>query len=360
MGNAVAAVSNSVKTNKEAYYETTANNEGLATRLTGSLLLGGRPPFVLNTAVSDEDDDDEEEELGWDSDDDDDDERESEDETDQGDEGGSGEDGDDEDDDEEVIFSSSTTSIQSNLNSDIKCLEDERDLLKKKIKIQADEIDNLRKQINPNDNNHYAKMEKLEMHLFEKDAEIAALKASINDDDVDSSNHHQSGSLKEHSTEKKKIVEQSTIIQSLQEEVLTYKSEISNLLNLVLQGKEAPNLLDSSTTTMTETMETLKNTIEALTMEKQVVDKTFTQELQDEIVNLKSQITQMSSSNEKLVQDLQLAQKTLLQEKETLVSENMPEKKIDSEVQPTPSNQKKNEEDNTDEDDWGGSWGDDD
>lgn len=128
--------------------------------LTGSLLSGGRPPFVMNTAVSD--DEEEEEELGWDSDEDDEDYEDDEEEECEYEEGPT---------EDEIVFSSSPT------NNAI--MDEERNQLQETIEMQKKEIAHLNEKIKVNPD--LAKLDTLEMALFEKDAEIAALKANIDD-----------------------------------------------------------------------------------------------------------------------------------------------------------------------------------
>lgn len=133
---------------------------------------GGRPPFVMNTAVGEDDDDEEEEEeeeeeLGWDDDDD--------------------EDLDDDDDEEEedhaadvseeqITFSGGNNDAVNKLSEELAQALSERDALKETISLQQKEIVALKE-----DKDESMAVEKLKMTIFEKDAELAAMKASLED-----------------------------------------------------------------------------------------------------------------------------------------------------------------------------------
>lgn len=203
-GNAVAAVQQQnpgVHLNREGYEE--AANKGPLGM--AGLLLGQR----LNTAVDDtfsENDDDDEEELGWDSEEDDDYEEE-------------------DDRSEQIDFSPSTEDVADTklneeqqrqlgeeryalqqtfadenykLREQQRQLEEERDSLQRTVAGQADEIDKLRRQVgilstsDKDEENEEDGKKKLKMLLFEKDLEIANLKASVQDlhqEDHDEKDH---------------------------------------------------------------------------------------------------------------------------------------------------------------------------
>ena len=128
---------------------------------------GGRPPFVLNTAVSEDDDDSnglneaEEEELGWGSDD----EEESDDD-----------DGDGENAVGQIEFRDAE---KEKLQEDLDQAVDERDQLQKTVHMQAEEIKALKEAAMDVSGNK--QIDSLKMQIFEKDAELAALKARIDD-----------------------------------------------------------------------------------------------------------------------------------------------------------------------------------
>mmetsp|Transcript_10230 Transcript_10230/g.19627 ORF Transcript_10230/g.19627 Transcript_10230/m.19627 type:complete len:550 (+) Transcript_10230:220-1869(+) len=122
----------------------------------------GRPPFVMNTAVSEDGDDDyeEEEELGWDDDEED---------LEGGDEDGAEESVDT----EQIEFKDAVT---EKLQDDLKQALAERDSLQQTVELQHKEIASLKKE-----DNHNEEIEKLKTQLFEKDSEIAAIRASMLD-----------------------------------------------------------------------------------------------------------------------------------------------------------------------------------
>ena len=148
--------------------------------------FGGRPPFVMNTAVDDDDDDDgdddddvnnsreieveeevdedEEEELGWDDDDDDDD------------------DGADDDGDEEINFSGDSFEVNK-LKDQLKVIEEERNQLQATVELQQKELKAVRtgEPLSSENSTIVKEMDGLKMKLFEKDSELGALKASLED-----------------------------------------------------------------------------------------------------------------------------------------------------------------------------------
>ena len=133
----------------------------------------GRPPFVMNTAVSEDEDDDnndsndeeEEEELGWGSDDE--------------------EDFDDDDDDGDGAVGQIEfrDAQKEKLEDDLAQAVDERDQLQKTVQMQTEEIKALKDAAS--DASGSKQVESLKMQIFEKDSEIAALKASLADTQED-------------------------------------------------------------------------------------------------------------------------------------------------------------------------------
>ena len=164
---------------------------GLGASLFGT---GNRPPFVMNTVVSDDDiknenvEEEEEEELGWSDDDDDDDEDEYDDES--GDADGSR--GLEQISvSEQIDFTSaSDKNILVDLRNEVVQLEGEGDQLKQTVEMQAKEIAELRRGVQSqettdagSESSFSDELEELKMKLFEKDSELAALRASIDDND---------------------------------------------------------------------------------------------------------------------------------------------------------------------------------
>lgn len=144
--------------------------------LTG--VAGGRPPFVLNTAMSDDDgdaneddeedeDEVEEEELGWD---DDDDEMEDVD---------PGTDDGEDDKNETVEFKDAE---KESLQEELEQAKVERDMLQKTVEMQAEEIKKLSEISRPEVAGDESKqVELLQMKIFEKDSELGALRAQLED-----------------------------------------------------------------------------------------------------------------------------------------------------------------------------------
>ena len=149
------------------------NNKGGGLNFFGAK---GRPPFVMNTAVDesgDDDDvgdDDEEEELGWDDDDEDDD-------------GDEGEEADTTT--EQIEF---TDKVAEDLKEQLKQAIAERDSIQQTVHLQAAEIKSLQTKLSGGEggvSTDSTELEDLKLKLFEKDAELAALKARLHDDDLE-------------------------------------------------------------------------------------------------------------------------------------------------------------------------------
>ena len=149
LGGAVKAVSASLtEDEKNAQAHQKSGNES-------GFFGSARPPFVLNTTVS-EDEDDEEEELGWDDDEDDD----------EGEDGDNGE--------AQIEFNDVAT---EKLQKQLKLAVDERDQLQQTVEMQQKEIAALKRP-----GAEGSEIEKLKTQLFEKESEVAALRASALDD----------------------------------------------------------------------------------------------------------------------------------------------------------------------------------
>jgi BSD domain len=153
-------------------------NQTQASHLTtgsGFNLFGsGRPPFVLNTAVDeDEDDDEEEEELGWD---DEDEEEEEEKET-----AEPAESNNVLDVSHEITFSGGNNSKIESLTEQLAQALNERDAMKETIELQKKELSSMKGGHTADDTSNNKEMERLKLSLFERDAELAALKASLVD-----------------------------------------------------------------------------------------------------------------------------------------------------------------------------------
>lgn len=167
-GGAVKAVTNTIAPEEE-----TTPNSQQSINFFGAK---GRPPFVMNTAVSesgeDEDFQEDEEELGWGSDDDDDD-------LDLADERSGGEDTNT----EQIEF---TDKVSEDLQEQLKQAIAERDQIQQTVQMQAKEIKSLQGRLaGTAGDDTGGEVEELKLKLFEKDAELAALKARVHDDDME-------------------------------------------------------------------------------------------------------------------------------------------------------------------------------
>jgi hypothetical protein len=166
-----------------------------------SVTGGGRPPFVMNTAVSDsddadedgdDDDDDSEEELGWDDDDeidvDDDDDDENEENNHANDT--ANDDHDDDDGGETTV--EYMDAEKERLLEELEQARAERDSLHKTVEMQTEELKKMQKAVPavvaPTVATTYSSTEetidttqRLQIKLFEKDSELAALRARLED-----------------------------------------------------------------------------------------------------------------------------------------------------------------------------------
>lgn len=161
-GGAVKAVT---KTIAPVGVEGGDDGESLASSVAGVSFFGakGRPPFVMNTAVSESGDDGsaDEEELGWDDD------EEEEDAT-----------------IEEIEF---TDKLSEDLQEKLKQAIDERDQIQQTVHMQAVEIKSLQEKLcwgtsGSSVSADEGEVEQLKLKLFETDAELAVLKARVHDE----------------------------------------------------------------------------------------------------------------------------------------------------------------------------------
>eukprot|EP00531_Pseudo-nitzschia_arenysensis_P006019 CAMPEP_0116147746 /NCGR_PEP_ID=MMETSP0329-20121206/17935_1 /TAXON_ID=697910 /ORGANISM="Pseudo-nitzschia arenysensis, Strain B593" /LENGTH=863 /DNA_ID=CAMNT_0003643727 /DNA_START=141 /DNA_END=2732 /DNA_ORIENTATION=+ len=200
---------------------------------------GGRPPFVMNTAVSDDDeeyedgdDDDDDDELNQPPEDDDDDDEDSEvelgwdDDDDEDFDGLDDDEDEDEDEDEdnndihsdEIAFQegddrSETVDFKDaekeGLLEELEQARAERDALQKTVQMQAEELKMATVTSSPAPpaptSTGDASTEALKLQLFEKDAELAALRSKLDDkhdddddddDNVDKDEHDTTNELK--------------------------------------------------------------------------------------------------------------------------------------------------------------------
>jgi hypothetical protein len=272
-GGAVNAVSASLKEGDDHVDGST----GQVMEKKGIFGATGRPPFVMNTAVDEDgDDEEEEEELGWDDDDDDledldDDEEES---------------GEVESTSEQIVFSDQAT---EKLQEELRQALEERDQLHETVELQHNVISLLQSEKEAaagatSGEGSNIEVETLKMELWEKNSELAAMKAS----QLDTSR------VETDSDEK---------LSSLQEQV--------DLLTEQLQGKDLE--LSEMQTMMQNSMEMLQQITTEREEESAALEEALTKtldipELESKIQALNDQVMALQSENEELRQSLESAQ----------------------------------------------------
>lgn len=199
---------------KEAGFTMTENQAKKA----AASLFGGRPPFVMNTAV-DESGEDEEEELGWGEDDDD---LESDEE-----------DQEKADDTQEIEFKDPA---MEQLREELKQALEERDQLHETVAMQTKEIVELKVAVGTPTS--ASAVEKLKMELFDKEAELAAIRSNMDDSErgsTPSENDAVSAALKAEVGELKnvcakkdeEIVKSAATFKKAEAELIDLKNELS-------------------------------------------------------------------------------------------------------------------------------------
>ena len=212
----------------------------LSTVTNAATMGGGRPPFVMNTAVSDSDEhkenDDSEEELGWDDDDDDDDENVDI-------NGGNNSNYRDDDDDGEgettVEFKDAE---KERLLEDLEQAHAERDALQKTVEMQAKELKKntvsvpaQQHETAPSPASSTAATtgaQQLEIQLFEKDSELAALRARLEDDNHDGNKSNDVGNT--YSNQQEEITKLNKLVSSKDQEL----DELRVRCDQTVTGKE--------------------------------------------------------------------------------------------------------------------------
>ena len=255
----------------------------------------GRPPFVMNTAVSEDGDDnpeeeeeEEEEELGWDDDDDESD----------------NEDGDVDDsrDSHQIEFKDAA---KEKLQEELDQAMAERDQLHKTVEMQSQELKTLKEaSLDPTGNKQ---VEILEMQIFEKNAELAALRASLDDTSDDDQDE----------TSKKDAARQASQgreVERLTNEVATRDSTISELQEEVesmqMQVQSVNAGADTSAQEMMENAR-LKEEIQAIAAELQTqkdsMDQVLAEKLETQLglQSLQETVSSLKSENASLRESLE-------------------------------------------------------
>mmetsp|Transcript_18777 Transcript_18777/g.46617 ORF Transcript_18777/g.46617 Transcript_18777/m.46617 type:complete len:717 (+) Transcript_18777:316-2466(+) len=342
----------------ESMEQQTDNEDGAvaAARSALGFLTGasGRPPFVMNTAISDddedddddeiqqsspEDDDDSEVELGWDDDDDED------------------FDGLDDDDDEEEINTdeiafedgddrSETVDFKDaekeGLLEELEQAKEERDVLQKTVQMQAEELKKFAQNstaLSPRAaavDSGDASTEGLKLQLFEKDAELAALRSKLedrhDDDEHDATSElqtqleslQQALKTKDHDFEelKKATQAQTKALEQKLQEQSTQNEELEEL-------REKLSTRDREFEQLETQNESEASKLKQKLQEKQAEKEEMTLALQSQIYALKRQLEEGGDSEETLADELRTtlasaqAENSRLHRKvETAISEN--------------------------------------
>jgi DNA repair exonuclease SbcCD ATPase subunit len=281
-GGAVQAVSASLKEGDDhvdgaGAGSGTSTSTGQVMEKRGIFGATGRPPFVMNTAVDEDgDDEEEEEELGWDDDDDDlddldDDEEES---------------GEVESASEQIVFSDQAT---EKLQEELRQALEERDQLHETVELQHNVISLLQSEKEASagaagGEGSNIEMETLKMELWEKNSELAAMKASqLDTSHVETDSDEKLGSLQE---------EVDLLTEKLQE-------KDSELLEMQTLMRNSMEMLQQITTEREQ---------ESVALEEALTKTLDIPELESKIQALNDQVTALQSENKELHATLESAQ----------------------------------------------------
>jgi predicted nucleic acid-binding Zn-ribbon protein len=272
----------------------------------------------MNTAVDEDDDEEEEEELGWD-----DDEEDLEDDEDEG---------YDEGDSEEVVeFSGGKDEELEKLMQQLTQATEERDQLHNTVEMQAKEIARLKSGDTSGavETKEQKALEKLKMELFEKNAELAALKASLEDTHEDSEEgvaKKDSAKLAAQERELKQLrgaaVDKETDISQLKTEISKLTQEldeaVANFEHLHVESESDKKALATVLAEKEELEEQLRAALEsnkkalvATSVEKEELE-TLVKTLQEQLAASRSDLDSlhqaMESSNSKTVSHIMTLQ----------------------------------------------------
>lgn len=332
--------------------KTTGPAIGTALGFLSTVTLGPRrPPFVLNTRVSDEDtdegsngaddnDDDSEEELGWDDDDDDDDnyfDDMTNDET-----------GSDPDAGETTVEFKDAE--KEKLLDDLAQARAERDSLQKTVELQTEELKKIKSNL-PTEvhlsgsetttaaspDGSPTKTNQLKMQLFEKESELAALRARLEDIVHENSNseslQQELAMLKSNVASqeleldalrvqcKQQILEKEDLNSLLQEEITFLKQKIDDQTFQKEQNLNNNVLLEKFKKESNEVRSELETKILALkeeTEKQQSKLKSLNEQHEISILGLKFELETSRSSNDKLQSKLRANEQIIVQLKEEL------------------------------------------
>mmetsp|Transcript_8820 Transcript_8820/g.12536 ORF Transcript_8820/g.12536 Transcript_8820/m.12536 type:complete len:688 (-) Transcript_8820:193-2256(-) len=343
-------------------------------------LFQGRPPFVMNSTDSGDEDEEimdeedyeeeDEEDLGWGSDDEDED-FSSEATSDQNEI-------DQNESEQEITFSSSDNVIEERAE-EIVALKEEREQLKSTIENQEKEISKLTSSISISINEKdLSEIEHLKMVIFEKDSELAALHASLDDNHEESSTNQKAEA---------KISAQSRDIGRLQTQLLEKNDEILKISRKLESYSEDKEKAQAGMKRVEELQDKLSKAENELTEYGQLHSKLVMEydefkvksseeisTLCSDLSSLKSELGLKKEENERLKNEVKHFKKQMEEKDKTLNSQSKEEdisipdigsdstkaeSSMSSCVNVIPDS-KINEVLDGNDDDWGDSWGDDD
>ena len=296
--------------------------------------VSGRPPFVLNTAVSDVDGEDEDEEdddqLGWDDDDDDDD-----------DDDGNVEAQNDEDRDGQIEFKDAE---KERLQEELEQAMAERDMLHKTVEMQTEELKKLKEGVASRDESK--QVDALKMSIFEKDSELAALRARLQDDqdrtEADHGNEEELVTLRRETEElKTRLSARDSEITRLEKQIeaAADKADVSTdgdgrddrfaelqeqLENALCESTSHKSALDALTgvkESLLEQLDSMKSAMERVLAESNALRKAQLDSgnesaaqlaaVQKELLVTKSELERLTSENQHLRKEIEESKATL-------------------------------------------------
>jgi hypothetical protein len=270
------------KANQQSSRDSTPTAVGSALSFFGS---GGRPPFVMNTAVSEDDEDDnkesdDDEELGWDDDDE-------EDENNISNEGGDDDDADSGKAGQIEFRDAAKEKLQDELGQALS----ERDALQTTVQMQAEELKTLKEATMDTTGNK--QIEALKMQIFEKDSELAALRASLDD------THDEDDRGQVDKKDAAKAAHQDREMDRLASELAAKNTEVAELSKELQKVRSLLESIGAGNRELSSEKEQLQQALENLRTESQSY-KTFLEEARLENSALKEELESMREALSKL------------------------------------------------------------
>ena len=296
--------------------------------------VSGRPPFVLNTAVSDVDgeveDEEDDDQLGWDDDDDDDDD----------DDGNIGAQND-EDRDGQIEFKDAE---KERLQEELEQAMAERDMLHKTVEMQTEELKKLKEGVASRDESK--QVDALKMSIFEKDSELAALRARLQDDqdrtEADHGNEEELVTLRRETEElKTRLSARDSEITRLEKQIeaaadkadvstdgdgrddrfAELQEQLENALSESTSHKSALDALTGVKESLLEQLDSMKSAMERVLAESNALRKAQLDSgnesaaqlaaVQKELLVTKSELERLTSENQHLHKEIEESKATL-------------------------------------------------